>query len=82
MWFVGIGVLLIVLKLAEFGPVAAWSWWIILAPFLGAVIWWAYADSTGYYQRRSMEKMDAKKRERLTKNMVALGLDQRKKKRF
>ena len=27
-----------------------------------AVLWWAWADSTGYYQRKAMEKMEAKKR--------------------
>ncbi|WP_223683958.1 TIGR04438 family Trp-rich protein, partial [Escherichia fergusonii] len=47
MWFVLIGVLLLALKLLEAGPPAAWSWWVILAPFACAAVWWAWADATG-----------------------------------
>ena len=33
MYFVAIGVVLLVLKVAEFGMVATWPWWGILSPF-------------------------------------------------
>ncbi|TAK84654.1 MAG: TIGR04438 family Trp-rich protein [Aquabacterium sp.] len=82
MWFVAIGVIFLLLKFAEIGGVQNWSWYAILAPFGLAILWWAWADATGYYQRKAMEKMDARKRERVSKNMVALGLEQRKKRRF
>ena len=39
MAFLILGVLLLVLKLAEFGPVAAWAWWVVLAPFGLAAAW-------------------------------------------
>ncbi|MBK7002005.1 MAG: TIGR04438 family Trp-rich protein, partial [Rhodoferax sp.] len=48
MYFVGFGLIFMVMKYLEIGPVAAWEWWIVLSPFGLAVVWWAWADSTGY----------------------------------
>jgi small Trp-rich protein len=81
MWFIVLGVLLIVLKLADFGIVAAWSWWVVLAPFGLAVAWWAYADASGYTKRREMDKLEEKKRERRRKALDALGIDRASQKR-
>ena len=75
MWFIVAGVLLIALKLAEFGPSAAWSWWIVLAPFGLAAAWWAYADATGLTKKREMDKLEEKKVERRRRSMEALGID-------
>ena len=75
-----VGVLLLVAKMAEFGPFATWSWWIILAPFLVAILWWQFADSTGWTQRRAMDKMERRKQERREKAMDALGLNKRREK--
>ncbi len=75
MYFIVLGVLLLVMKLAGFGPVGEWSWWAILWPFGAAVIWWAWADGTGYTKRREMDKMDARRDERRRKNLEALGMD-------
>jgi small Trp-rich protein len=77
MWFVVLGVLLVVMKVAEFGPVAAWAWWWVLAPFAGAVVWWAWADATGLTKKREIDKMEEKKAERRKKNLVNLGMDER-----
>ncbi|MBK6866098.1 MAG: TIGR04438 family Trp-rich protein [Ideonella sp.] len=73
MYFVAIGVLLLALKWADYGPVGAWSWWIVLAPFACAAAWWAWADASGYSKRRAMDKMQDKKDERRRRNMEALG---------
>ncbi len=78
MFFIVVGVLLIVAKLAEFGPVAQWSWWIVLSPFAAAALWWAFADSTGITKRREMEKLEERKVERRRKAMEALGIDRRR----
>jgi small Trp-rich protein len=78
MWALAIGVILLTLKLLEFGPVAQWSWLWVLAPFGVAAAWWAYADSSGLTKRREMEKLDAKQAERKKKNMDALGIKQRR----
>jgi small Trp-rich protein len=79
MYFVVIGVLLLALKVAEFGPVGLWSWWVVLAPFACAAVWWTWADASGYYKRRAMEGMEAKKHERRRRNMVSLGTDTKRK---
>ena len=73
MWFVLAGVALLALKLIDVTPVAAWSWWIILSPFALAAAWWAYADATGFTQRKAMKQMDEKKAARRDKQMEALG---------
>lgn len=77
MYFVGLGLLLLLLKVAEYGPVGQWSWWIILAPFLAAVVWWWWADMTGYTKRREVDKMDDRVAKRREENLAALGLDVR-----
>jgi small Trp-rich protein len=72
MYFVLLGVLLLGLKLAEVGPVGLWSWWIVLAPFACAAAWWAWADASGYYKRRAIEGMEAKKAARRRRNLEVL----------
>ncbi len=75
MAFLIVGVLLMALKYAEVAPVVNWSWWVILTPFGLAVLWWAFADSTGLTQRRAMDKMDERKADRRKRDMESLGLD-------
>lgn len=73
MYFLMLGVLLLLLKYLEIGPVALWSWWTVLAPFGLAVLWWAWADWSGYTKRKAMEKEDAKKIARVNKAKEAMG---------
>lgn len=47
MWFVVIGCLLVLLKIAGVTFVANWNWLLVLAPFALAAIWWVVADATG-----------------------------------
>ena len=72
MYFLGIGIVLLVLKLMEIGPVAQWSWLYVLTPFALAAAWWAWADASGYTKRRAMDKMDAIKDKRLQEQRDAL----------
>jgi small Trp-rich protein len=81
MLFIVVGVLLIGLKLADIGPVATWSWWIVLAPFGLAAAWWAYADASGLTKRREMDKLEDRKKERRSKAMDALGIDRNRQNR-
>ena len=74
MAFLILGILMLALKLAEFGPVGAWPWWAVLAPFALAVLWWAFVDATGMTQRRAMDKMERTKAERRGRNLQALGM--------
>ena len=73
MYFVVLGVLLLALKIAAFGPVGDWSWWLVLLPFGLAVAWWGWADASGYTKRRAMDAMEAKRAERRRRSMEALG---------
>ena len=83
MFFVVVGVILILLNLLGIGPVGEWTWtlggdlWKFALPFVFAVAWWAWADSSGLTKRREMERMDEKKEARREKNMDALGLNTR-----
>ena len=77
MYFVVLGVLLLIMKVADFGVVATWSWWAILAPFAAAVVWWAWADATGYTKRKEVEKMDQRVAKRREENLEKLGMDKR-----
>ncbi len=82
MLFVGLGLVFLVMKFMEFGPVAMWDWWIVLSPWAMAVAWWAWADSTGYTKRKEMEAEDARRDARIERSREAMGmLSARKKKK-
>jgi len=74
MGFLIVGVLLLLMKVTEFGPAAALSWLWVLLPFGLAVVWWAFADGTGLTKRRAMRKMDLRKEERRQRSLEQLGL--------
>ncbi len=78
MYFLGLGVVLLALKYLEIGPVAAWSWWWVFAPFALAVAWWYWADSSGYTKRKAMEREDARRQARIDRNKDAIGTNYRK----
>lgn len=81
MWFVAIGVVLLLLKLGAVGPVGGWDWWIVLIPFALAVLWWWYADKSGFTQRKAMERMDDRKAARRERSLEGLGLGDPNKRR-
>jgi small Trp-rich protein len=74
MWFLLLGIVFLLMKYAEFGPVAAWEWWYVLAPFPLAVIWWTWADKSGYSKRREIKKMEERKQTRIDKQRDAMGM--------
>ena len=75
MYFLGLGIVLLALKYLEIEPVAAWSWWLVLSPFGLAVVWWAWADWSGYSKRRAVEKETDRKQARIDKSREALGIN-------
>lgn len=81
MYFLLIGIALLAMKYLEFGPVAAWSWFIVLAPFALAVAWWFFADSSGYTKRKEIEKMDKRRQDRIDKQREAMGMLSAKKRK-
>jgi small Trp-rich protein len=71
---VAIGVLLLAAWWADFGPFGKLPWWAVALPFVGAVLWWWFADSTGWTKKRAMNKMEERKVKRREAQMEALGL--------
>ena len=74
MGFLLIGIATVLMKYLEFGPVAAWPWYVVLAPFGLAVLWWWWADASGYTKRVEIEKMEKRKQDRIEKQRVAMGM--------
>ena len=81
MYFLMLGVALSVMKYLEFGPVAGWDWWIVLAPFALATVWWMWADSTGYTKKKAMQVEDARRQARIDRSRKAMGTHSSKKRR-
>ena len=73
MYFLGLGIVLLLLKWQEIGLVAEWSWWTVLAPFALAVVWWTWADWSGYTKRKAMERDDERKQDRINRHLEAIG---------
>ena len=73
MYFLGLGIVLLLLKWQEIGLVAEWSWWTVLAPFALAVGWWTWADWSGYTKRKAMERDDQRKQDRINRHLEAIG---------
>jgi small Trp-rich protein len=81
MYFLGLGVVLLVLKYLEIGPVAVWEWWVVLAPFGLATIWWVWADASGYTKKKAMQVEQARVKARIDRNREAMGNLNSKKRR-
>jgi small Trp-rich protein len=81
MYFLLLGIVGLALKYLEIGPVATWSWFIVLSPFAMAVAWWAWADASGYTKRKEVEKMDKRKYDRIDKQRDAMGMLSAKKRK-
>ncbi len=80
MYFLLIGIVALALKYLEMGPVAAWSWWVVLLPFALAVAWWAWADASGYTKQKEIDKMARRKQDRIDKQREAMGMLSKKRK--
>lgn len=74
MYFLGLGIVLLLMKYLEVGPVVAWSWLVVLAPFGLAVVWWTWADYSGYTKRKAMQREEKRRQDRINKQRDELGL--------
>ena len=81
MIFLILGVALLAMKFAEYGPVANWPWWVVLMPFVATLLWWWYADASGFNKRREMERMEDRKSDRRHGLLQRLGLKDRTRRR-
>ena len=80
-YLLGLGLALLVMKYFEVGPVAAWDWWVVLVPFALAVVWWVWADASGYTKRKAMERETLRQRARMARTREALGASPKKNRR-
>ena len=81
MYLLGLGLVFLILKYLEFGPVASWDWWAVMLPFGLAVAWWAWADASGYTKKKAMERENARRQERIARHHEALGTTPKTRKR-
>ena len=79
MYFLGLGIILLALKYLEIGPVAAWDWWVVLAPFGLAMAWWAWADWSGYTKKKAVQREDLRRQVRIDKSRAAMGIIKKRK---
>ena len=70
MVFLGIGIVLLLMKYFEVGPVATWSWLIVLAPFAVAVLWWeVIVPLLGLDKTKGHSDLEKAKKERIKKQL-------------
>lgn len=81
MYLLGLGIFLLIMKYLAVGPVADWSWWVVMSPFGMAVVWWAWADHSGYTKKKSMDRENKRKQERIDRNRENMGTSTRKNRR-
>ena len=79
MWFLGLGLLLVVLKLQELTVVATWPWWGVLTPFGLAAAWWSWADYSGYTKRKVVERENQRAKARVDRQRQSMGLPPKRK---
>ncbi|HSW04253.1 TIGR04438 family Trp-rich protein [Aquabacterium sp.] len=78
MWFIAIGCLLLLLKLAGLTVVATWPWWWIWIPFGLAALWWFIADASGLTKQREADKETARTEARRERHLDNMGLSFKK----
>lgn len=67
MWALGVGVILVLLKMAEIGPFAQLQWWWILAPLGVAALWFEGLEKLFGRDRRIVEHdiMEQRRKQRV-----------------
>ena len=70
MYLLIIGFLLVLMKFMELGPVASWSWWIVLSPFMIILFWWEVVERIfKLREKREASQLAKEKKERADRLM-------------
>lgn len=69
---IGVGLVMLAMRLLEMGPAAHLDWMWVLSPFALAVVWWQWSDLSGRTRRKAMEQEAAAKAARQKRQMEAL----------
>ena len=56
MYLAAVAVIILILKIAEVDPVAKWSWFYVLIPFIVLAFWWEYLSKWIGWDKRAAEK--------------------------
>lgn len=73
MAFLGIGIVLLLMKYFEVAPVAEWSWLIVSAPFVIAIVWWeAIVPLFGLDKKKASDVLGEAKKKRIKKQLEKL----------
>jgi small Trp-rich protein len=78
MYLLGIGLVFLAMWYLEIAPVAQWPWYVVFAPFALAVLWWWWADWSGYTKKKAVERENAKRKARIEKSREAMGITKKK----
>jgi small Trp-rich protein len=73
MYFLFLGIALGLMKFLGVGFMLTVSWWVVGAPFICAVVWWTWADRSGFTARKAMERDQARKQARIEKQRRNIG---------
>ena len=74
MAFVIVGILLVILKLAELGPFAKLSWWWVALPFVLVIIWWeVIVPMFALDKKKEHEEFERERKKRMDKNRSSRG---------
>ncbi|MFM2055293.1 MAG: hypothetical protein RL456_3330 [Pseudomonadota bacterium] len=68
-----LGLVGLLLKWLEIGPVAQWSWWAVLTPFALAPVWWYISDITGHTRRVQEQHHETKRQQRRQDTIESMG---------
>jgi small Trp-rich protein len=68
MWLFYVGLVLLVSKLLDFGPLADLSWWWVLLPFVAALVWWEFIERRlGLDKKKAFDELEKAKQERISR---------------
>jgi small Trp-rich protein len=68
-----LGLALIALKALGLAPVAAWDWWLVVAPLALAPLWWWFSDASGRTRRLEEQRHEARRQARRRSTVASLG---------
>jgi small Trp-rich protein len=69
-WLIGIGFILLLMKWLQFGPVANWSWWLVLTPLFIAFFWFEVIEPMfGLDKKRAHDELAKVKEERIKEQL-------------
>ena len=60
MFLASIAVIILLMKIAEIGPVATWPWVYVMLPFILLIFWWEFLSKWIGWDKRTAEKKMAK----------------------